>query len=179
MRRREGTYVWFFGIKLKFALAFEADNTVRENKNNCVMKAMGMLLSKQLIRCGCVLFSRTGHTHNCLGTLLVFVYKFLAFNCLHDPPCHYEFCAGLKLESSVVGSAVYNQDQLYGILAASVRYVDLISDVTDLISKLGLLWWQFLPCHILSSSWGGDAGAQLGMPGNSNLSWTASRFASG
>lgn len=43
------------------------------------------------------------------------------------------------------------QDQLFGILAACVRYIDLISDVPDLISLLVLRVAAFLMnCHIHS-----------------------------
>lgn len=48
----------------------EADNTVRENKNNTMMKGLCyMLLQKQLSVTG-LLFARVGHTHSHLGTLV-------------------------------------------------------------------------------------------------------------
>lgn len=45
----------------------EADNTVRENKNNCQMKLMCALLQKQLLRVCSMLYPRVGHSHGSLG----------------------------------------------------------------------------------------------------------------
>lgn len=46
----------------------KADNTVRENKNNCGMKMMTMLVGKHRLKVGGYLYGRVGHTHGCLGS---------------------------------------------------------------------------------------------------------------
>lgn len=48
-------------------LSDKADNTVRENKNNSVLKFLTTLICKRLVRFGGLLFSKVGHTHGILG----------------------------------------------------------------------------------------------------------------
>lgn len=104
---------------------------------------MTTLLGKGLMSCAGIFFARTGHTHGCLGHLIAFsrLKAWFTFQKMRDDIPH----------NGDVHSwtGLYNWDQLFGLLAACVRYVDLICDVPDLIASLILcfpslwkhVWW--------------------------------------
>ena len=48
----------------------EVDNTVKECKNNTVMKMMAWLLLQKGLQFTGLMMSRVGHTHSTLGSLL-------------------------------------------------------------------------------------------------------------
>ena len=79
--------IWWFDV-----IPGEADNTVRENKNNCQMKLMCALLQKQLLRVTALLFPRVGHSHGSLGNFAcITVWKTLC-KCLESPLVGYMKC---------------------------------------------------------------------------------------
>lgn len=60
---------WMNAVLLCIVGPSEADNTVRENKNNCCLKMLCSILGKNLMSCAGMFFARTGHTHGPLGFL--------------------------------------------------------------------------------------------------------------
>lgn len=48
----------------------KVDNTVKESKNNTIMKLMAWLLLQKGLELTGLLMSRVGHTHSTLGALL-------------------------------------------------------------------------------------------------------------
>ena len=66
----------------------EADNCVRENKNNTILKLLSWLLLQKGMECTGILFGRVGHTHGPLGALsfpCMMLIVWSTLNCLEHP----------------------------------------------------------------------------------------------
>lgn len=99
-------------------LVIQADNCVRENKNNTILKFIAVLLAKRRFALGALLFSAVGHTHGPLGAL-----EELLFNQENG------------FVSCPFASQQY-QDQVFGLLATAMRYCDILSDGQDMAECL-------------------------------------------
>jgi hypothetical protein len=124
-----------------FVWAPEADNTVRENKNGGVLKMLTSLLGKKHFSCTGIFFCPyRAHSWPArfLGSRVNLIW---CDNCavisnnweliLHNIDFH-------RNHQRVMYNPGSDPDQLFGLLAACLRYVDLICDPADLVSKLAI-----------------------------------------
>ena len=89
---------------------------------------MTTLIAKNHMSCAGIFFARTGHTHGPLGYSIAGV-RILRF-------CQVENVKASKFHVSLFLCCMRCQDQLFGLIAAAIRYVDLICDVPDLVQIL-------------------------------------------
>ena len=113
----------------------EADNCVRENKNNSLLKWASYTTCTAKFDLCAALFSRVGHTHGTLGDLDWSLQA--SFFCSARP--------------AVLGGPLC-WDQLFGLLATAMRYCDILADEKDLVENLGRKICSVCSYHQLWSS---------------------------
>lgn len=87
---------------------------------------MALLLAKNKMDFAGLLFPRVGHSHGALGAWNGFnmSFNFVSLRRIISQPF---------LSLSLSDNFAQRWDQLFGVLAAAVRYVDLICDPSDLV----------------------------------------------
>ena len=139
----------------------QADNCVRESKNQWTLKLFSYLLATGHCRLAALLFSRVGHTHGVLGALIpcgnafllrqiIFSWEGFKFDVDYLEwlvswvgPRFSRFHPGISLllspkprGNSCLKHLLHIQDQLFGLVATAMRYIDILCDEADVVERL-------------------------------------------
>lgn len=141
----------------------QADNCVRESKNQWTLKLFSYLLATGHCRLAALLFSRVGHTHGVLGALIpcgnafllrqiIFSWEGFKFDVDYLEwlvswvgPRFSRFHPGISLllspkprGNSCLKHLLHIQDQLFGLVATAMRYIDILCDEADVVERLDI-----------------------------------------